>query len=171
MQSSNLVGTYPDYINGYIQLVKNEPLKPLLSEQLQYAYDFFEVIPPEKQSYSYAEGKWTVKEVLQHIIDTERILSYRALAFARKDPQTLPPFDETEYGKNAEAERRDWKNLVDEFKAVRTSTNYLFNSFSEDQLASVGTANKYQISVKALGYFITGHLRHHLNILKERYGL
>lgn len=169
MSAQNSLGTYPDYFYKYIRLVENENLNDALKKQLDDAAQFFNSIPQEKYLYKYAEGKWSVKEVLQHIIDTERVFSYRSFVFARKDPNTFPSFDENEYAKNSNADNRKWEDLISEFIAVRNSTAYLFKSFSEEQLMQAGKASNYEMSVKALGYTIAGHVVHHINILKERY--
>jgi len=162
-------GVYPDYFYNYIKLVENENLGDALKNQIPEIQSFFSSIDEEKRDYKYAEGKWTIKEVLQHIIDTERIFAYRALAFARKDVNTLPSFDENSYAKNSNADKRNWNELTEELMAVRKTTDFLFNSFSEEQLNTVGKASSYEMSVKALGYTIAGHLAHHVNVLKERY--
>lgn len=165
----NKTGVYPSYFYNYIKFVENEDLKTVLKNQLQESERFFNSIPKEKYLYKYAENKWSIEEVIQHIIDTERVFSYRALAFSRKDPTTLPSFDENNYAKNSNADNRNWAELIDEFIAVRKSTHFLFNSFSSEQLDLVGKASNYEMSIKALGYTIAGHLVHHINILKERY--
>jgi uncharacterized damage-inducible protein DinB len=162
-------GVYPDYFYNYIKLVENENLGDALKNQIPEIQSFFSSIDEEKRDYKYAEGKWTIKEVLQHIIDTERIFAYRALAFARKDVNTLPSFDENSYAKNSNADKRNWNELTEELMAVRKTTDFLFNCFSEEQLNTVGKASNYEMSVKALGYTIAGHLAHHVNVLKERY--
>jgi uncharacterized damage-inducible protein DinB len=169
MSAQNSLGNYPDYFYKYIRLVENKNLNDALKKQLDDAAQFFNSIPQEKYLYKYAEGKWSVKEVLQHIIDTERVFSYRSFVFARKDPNTFPSFDENEYAKNSNADNRKWEDLISEFIAVRNSTADLFKSFSEEQLMQAGKASNYEMSVKALGYTIAGHVVHHINILKERY--
>ena len=162
-------GSYPSNFSGYIHLVENEDLNSVLKNQIETLKQFFNSIPEEKIDYRYAEGKWNIKEVLQHIIDTERVFTYRALAFARQEPNALPGMDENSYAKNSNADNRKWKDLVDEFEAVRQSTIHLYQSFSEPQLVLTGRTVSYEISVRALGYTIAGHSAHHVNILKERY--
>jgi len=169
MSSKTSIGTYPNYFENYIRLVANEDLKTVLEKQLRESEAFFNSIPEEKYLYRYTEGKWSIKEVLQHITDAERVFSFRALAFSRKDPNIFPSFDENTYTKNSNADNRKWEQLIEEFTAVRKSTIDLFNSFSEEQLQSVGKASDYEISVKALGYITAGHFQHHVTILKERY--
>jgi uncharacterized damage-inducible protein DinB len=163
------VGIYARHFYPYIKLVENEDLKTVLQNQMQETEDFFNSIPEEKYLYKYAEGKWSIKEVIQHIIDTERVFVYRALAFSRKDVHILPSMDENNYAANSNADSRKFQDLIDEFLAVRKSTIFLFNSFSSEQLDAVGKASDYEMSVKAMGYTIAGHAAHHINILKERY--
>jgi uncharacterized damage-inducible protein DinB len=161
--------SYPSHFAGYIKLVESEDLYSVLKNQIEASKQFFNSIPEEKTGYRYAEGKWNIKEVLQHIIDTERVFTYRALAFARQEPNALPGMDENNYAKNSNADSRKWKNLINEFEAVRQSTLHLYQSFSESQLELKGKTVSHEISVRALGYTIAGHSAHHVNILKERY--
>jgi hypothetical protein len=169
MTEHKSLGIYPPFFNNYISLVENEELSFILEKQRKEASEFFNSIPEDKWSYKYAENKWTIKEVLQHIADTERVFSFRALVFARKDPNTFPSFNENEYAKNSGADNRNSQDLIEEFLAVRKSSQLLFKSFSEAQLQSAGKTINYEMSVNAIGYMIAGHFQHHLNILKERY--
>ena len=162
-------GSYPSHFAGYIKLVENEDLNSVLKNQIETSKLFFRSISEEKTDYRYAEGKWNIKEVLQHIIDTERIFTYRALAFARKEISVLPNMDENSYAENSNANSRNWKDLIDEFVTVRDSTIHLYSSFSESQLELSGRTVNYEMSVRAVGYITAGHLTHHINILKERY--
>ena len=109
--------------------------------------------------------------MFQHVIDTERIFAYRALAIARGEATPIPGFDENEYANNATAANRNWKDMLVEWRVVRQSTNLLFASFTEEQQKRLGTASDNPISVNALGFIIFGHALHHLHILKERYGI
>jgi len=117
----------------------------------------------------YAPGKWTVRDVLQHVIDAERIFAYRALRFARRDATILPPFDENEYAVTAGANQRSLHELTDEFFALRASTIALFQSFDTTMLQQEGQTSSGSISVLALGFAIAGHLLHHTAIFEERY--
>ena len=126
-------------------------------------------ISSDKSSYRYADGKWSVKELLQHVIDAERIFAYRALCIARKDTTPLPGFDENSYAEYSGADKRDWNELIEEFMAVRRSTELLFNSLDEQQLNETGTASGKPVYVLGIGFIIAGHLNHHITILKERY--
>lgn len=169
MSDKKSTGVYPPYFNSYISLVENEELNSILQKQAEEAEHFFSSIPGDKWSYKYEETKWTVKEVLQHIIDTERVFTFRALVFARKDPNTFPSFNENEYAKNSYANNRNSADLIEEFLAVRKSTQLLFDSFSDEQLNAIGKASSYEMSVSAISYMIPGHFAHHVKILKERY--
>src|SRR5258706_9454087 len=159
----------PAFYYNYINEVAEDDLLEALKVESPAFIQFMESIPPEKYDYRYAAGKWTVKEVLQHIIDAERIFGYRALRFARKDPTFLPGFDENSYADNAKADKRDWKNLLEEFKAVRKSSEFLFGSFDDEQLDAVGTANNNSNYVLGIGFIVVGHSVHHRNVLRERY--
>lgn len=148
------------------------PFNDILSG-LQQSKDQFETflksIPAEKQLYKYASDKWTIKEVLVHIIDTERIFAYRALRIARRDVTALPGFDQDEYVLNSDANSRNFEDLISEFVSVRLATVSLFNSFSEEDLLQKGIASNSPISVRALGYILIGHQNHHQEIIEKRY--
>ncbi|MER3498473.1 MAG: DNA damage-inducible protein DinB [Chitinophagaceae bacterium] len=160
---------FPSFYHGYISQVTENDLKAAFQNHTKRFVDFLATIPEEKVNYAYAEGKWTIKEVLQHIIDTERIFCYRALTFARKDETPLPGFDEDVYAKNSKASQRNWKEMIEEFKAVRLATELLFQSFDDEQLDASGVANSHSNYVLGIGYIIAGHCTHHINIIRERY--
>jgi uncharacterized damage-inducible protein DinB len=127
-------------------------------------------IPDEKWTYRYAEGKWNIKEVVQHIIDGERIFCNRALVIARQDKTTpLPSFDGDEYATTSNADRRTKEDLIAELVAVQQSSKKLFESFDDAQLRTKGIVNDYTIEVNTLGFVIVGHTLHHVKLLKERY--
>lgn len=159
----------PSFFHNYISHVPQDDLSEAFAIQTPVLLKFIESIPPDKYNYRYADGKWTIKEVLQHIIDAERIFTYRALRFARKDETPLPGFDENLYADNAKADKRDWKEMTEEFKHVRRSSEYLFNSFDNDQLEASGISNGNPVYVLGIGFLLVGHSLHHLRILKERY--
>ena len=159
----------PEYYHKYINQVEGDDLCKIFKEQSCSLLEFLDEIPKKKRNYRYAEDKWTIKEILQHIIDAERVFAYRALCFARKDSTPLPSFDENNYAASAKAENRKWKELVKEFKAVRESTEILFNSFDDEQLNSSGVASGKPIYVLGIGYIVAGHVNHHCQIIKERY--
>lgn len=159
----------PKFYHNYIGYVPQDNLEEAFNIQTPAFIEFIESIHPDKYDYRYADGKWTIKEVLQHIIDAERIFAYRALCFARKDKTFLPGFDENDYADNSKAAVRDWKNMVAEFKAVRMASEYLFNSFDDDQLNATGTSNNNSVYVLGIGYLLIGHSIHHIKVVKEKY--
>ena len=163
------ISTVPEFYHSYIQQVKEENLSIAFQNNTNEILNFLSTISVEKYNFSYAENKWTLKEVIQHIIDSERVFSYRALRFARKDATPLPGFDETVFAKNAKVDKRDWNDLVEELLTVRKATEFLFNSFGEEQLSEIGLANNNNISVLAIGFICVGHCKHHFQIIKERY--
>lgn len=163
------VADYPVYFQRYINLVEEEDLYKGFESQLPAIKQFLSGITEEQSLFAYEAGKWTLKEVLQHIIDTERIFNFRALCFARKEQANIPGFDENNYAANSKAGERSWQHLVDEFIAVRESTTFLFKSFSEEVLDYKGTANNNPVSVSALGFMTLGHFYHHQKVMKERY--
>jgi len=159
----------PQFYHNYIKQVPDDDLMTAFKNQTPVTIGFFQNIPENKIDYAYAEGKWSIKEVLQHIIDAERIFAYRALRFARKDPTPLPGFDENLFAQNAKAGKRNWSDLLEEFKVVRKATEWLYGSFDAEQLESAGTSNDSPIYVLAFGYISVGHPIHHMNVIKERY--
>jgi len=159
----------PEYFHNYINQAEGDDLMEVLKKQTRSFDDFLNEIPKSKRNYRYAEGKWTIKEMLQHIIDAERIFAYRALCFARKDATPLPSFEEKSYAANSKAEQRKWKDLVKEFEAVRQSTEILFDSFDDEQLETAGTASGKSNYVLAIGFIIAGHANHHIKVVKEKY--
>jgi uncharacterized damage-inducible protein DinB len=162
---------YAPYFEQYIKLVYSEDtsiLENLMSSQKEFE-SLLRNIPKEKHNFSYAEGKWTLKEVIQHIIDTERIFCYRALCFARNDKTSLPGYDQDVFVDNDNANDRNYYDLLDEMELLRKSTIHLYKSFSEEALLRIGVASDEKMSVRALGYLFSGHQIHHLNVVKERY--
>ncbi|RCS27190.1 DinB family protein [Polaribacter sp. WD7] len=161
---------YASYFEQYIALVSND--KSII-ENLKWSQQLFDEVlrnlSKDKHNYAYAEGKWTLKELMQHIIDTERIFGYRALCFARNDSTDLPGFDQDIFVANDNANKRDYFEMLDEMKTLRKSTIQLYESFEDIALLRIGTASGNKISVRALGYLFSGHQIHHLNIVKERY--
>ena len=138
----------------------------LLSYPLTY---FFLNLPDEKGDYAYAEGKWTIKDLIQHIIDTERIMQYRLLRVARNDSTPLPGFDENLYAQAAQANERTFIALKEEFKALRKSTDLLVSSLTENQLMNSGIASDKKVTANAIAFILFGHLLHHKKIIEERY--
>jgi hypothetical protein len=161
--------TVPPFYKGYVENVKDLDVMDALNQSLDTTLKFIRAIPEEKGEYRYAEGKWSIKEMLAHLGDAERIMAYRALRFARNDKTDLPGFEENDYAPEANAHARTIAQLADELQRLRATNIDLFKSFTEEMLKREGTANKNKLSVLNLGYIISGHQLHHLRILKERY--
>ena len=158
-----------EFYHNYIRLVEQEDLNKAFLKYSASFLDFFKALPDNKLDFRYAHGKWTIREVLQHIIDAERVFSYRALRFARKDATPLPGFDENLFAETSKASHRSWDDLLEEFSVVRKSSALLFQSFDEEQLNASGISSGSSNYVLALGYIIIGHSLHHQNIIRERY--
>jgi hypothetical protein len=161
--------TLPEFHKRYVEHVKDldviEALKLSLAETLKLVRS----IPEEKGDHRYAPGKWSIKELLCHMLDTERILAYRALRFARNDKTPLHGFEENDYAPEANAQNRKIRQIVDEIERLRLTTIDLFVSLSPEMLNRKGLANNLELSVLNLGYIISGHESHHRKILTERY--
>lgn len=170
MNSNQLpVNEYSNFNATYVKAAANVELIEELEICLHEFIRFVQNIPMDKFDYRYAEGKWTIKDIIQHVIDTERIFAYRALRISRNDTTPLPGFEENDYVENTKANKRGIQDLLAEFSAVRYATLFLFKSFSEEQLKRMGTASGTAISVRAIGFIIIGHQKHHQNIFQERY--
>lgn len=171
MNVSQLQSTeFASFYAGYIQAVSDEyNLLEELEISVHRLIKFVQNIPMDKFDYCYAEGKWTIKDILLHLIDAERIFAYRALRFARKDKTPLASFDENIYVDVAYANKRSIQDLLTELAVVRQATLSLFKSFSEEDLMQVGTASNHPMSVRALGFVIIGHQNHHQRVFEERY--
>lgn len=153
----------------YIQAVTSGDAFKSLRENISIVENFFKSIPEDKLHFRYAEGKWTPIEILGHIIDTERILAYRALCLARNEKQALPGFDEEDYVKATNFEKQSLRNLLQQYKAVRKSNILMFKTFTQRELKRIGTANGINYSARAMCWLMAGHELHHINIIKERY--
>lgn len=171
IMNSRQVGTheYAPFYSQYIKLLGEVDLIEVLETSLKDLISTLENLPEEALTYRYAEGKWTIKELVQHIIDAERVLSYRALRFSRKDTTNLPGFDEDWYVANSNGNERNFKDILQELIHVRNSTILLFKSFKQEMLLIIGTASNSDMTVRALGFIIAGHQIHHLRIIKEKY--
>ncbi len=167
--SDILENEYAGHFGTYIKQAGEGKLVEELEISLHEFIRFVQNIPMDKFDYRYAEGKWTIKEIIQHVIDTERIFAYRALRFSRNDKTPLPSFEEQDYADNTDANSRSIQDLLTEFSAVRHSNLLLYKSLSEEQLKRIGTASNNPISVRALGFVIIGHQKHHQKVFEERY--
>jgi len=160
---------YNTYYGKYIDLATGKQLLPSLQDGMTNTSSFFESLPAEKQEYRYAEEKWTPKEVLLHLIDTERVFMYRAMQFARAKNVVLEGFDQNEFAKNSRANTRDMKDLISEYESVRKATIAFVASCTDETLKRSGVASNNPLSVRAAAYINSGHEIHHMNIIKERY--
>ena len=160
---------YNSYYGTYIELVGDVTLIDGLKKGLSETISFLTTIPVNKLEYRYAEGKWTIKEIVRHIIDTERIFAYRALRFARNDETSLPGFDQDEYIIPAKANSQNLDSLLEEYKANRLATLAMFVNFTDAMLKGIGEASNSPMSARATGFITIGHEKHHCNIIRERY--
>lgn len=161
---------YAPFYGKYIALVNDEPVLDTLEKLKTSTYDLFCSLTDEQAEYAYAEGKWTIKEVCGHLTDAERTFAYRAFAFSRGQGE-LPGFDENIYVDRSTFNDRPLKDLAAEFKSVREANLYMLRELTDEQLNISGIANAVKIKVNAILYIMAGHELHHLNILKERYGV
>jgi hypothetical protein len=160
---------YNPYYKAYIEALGEVDLMKTMKQQVENYPQFLESIPEDKLTYSYADGKWTVAEILLHVLDSERVFQYRALRFARKDETPLPGFDQDIYIPNSGANQRSLESIIKEYKVIRNSTIALYETFEESTLKRKGVASNAAMSVGALGFIICGHQKHHRNIIRERY--
>jgi uncharacterized damage-inducible protein DinB len=160
---------YTEYQSRYFNLVPNGPILEILDYLKESTYNFFARMSAEQANFAYGEGKWTLKQVLGHMIDTERVFSYRAFCFAHGEKQTLTGFDQDEYIENSTYDTRSIQDLAEEFKIVRQNSLYIYSNLSEEQQLKRGKVADYEITVRALVYLTVGHEVYHLNLVKERY--
>ena len=160
---------FNEYYKRYIDLAIHLPLLQGLADGMLETHSFFEGLPSDKHEFRYAEGKWTPKEILLHLIDTERVFAYRALQFARAENVEIRGFDQDEFAANSNANLRTMEELLDEYIAVRTANIVLFTSFTEETMQRMGIASNSPLSVRAAGYIICGHEKHHIAVINERY--
>lgn len=161
---------YPPYAEMYMKLVdKDGSLTKQLKTSLDKTVSLISELSPDDLNFRYEENKWSIKEVLVHIIDDERIYGYRAMSFARNDKTNLPGFEQDDYINHSDTSERTIDNIMKEYEAVRLSTIALFNGFSSKALIRLGVANGNQASVRALGYHILGHELHHIKMIEELY--
>jgi len=158
---------YPAWAETYIKLVGENVIELLEKQAIEFP-DFINSLI-EKADYAYAPEKWTIKELIGHIIDTERVFVYRLMCFARGEQHALPGFEEDDYVANAHFSDRSLLSLSEEFAHLRKSNLYLIKSLTEKELNRSGTASERQITVRAILFVMAGHIMHHVGIIKERY--
>lgn len=160
---------YSPAYQKYFDLVPDGNYMELLRQNGETTVQFFEHLPSNKHDYRYAAGKWTIKEVFMHIIDTERVFAYRALAAARGDETPVYRMDEELYARNVDVSKRTIADLISEFKVVRRGSEYVFENVSDEESIRSCNVVTHPISVRAIGYFLIGHVQHHVGIVRQRY--
>jgi hypothetical protein len=166
-----LESEYAPYYQGYVAQVNEDEILPVLRSQLDALDVLLGRVGPERETYRYAEGKWSIREIVGHLIDAERVFGYRAFCIARGEKQNLPGFEQNDYILTAPYDRIDLEDLLSEFRLVRLSNLAMFRTLDEEAWARIGTANENQVSVRALAFIMAGHARHHMGVLRERYEL
>lgn len=162
---------YAPYYGRYVSQVGDGDVLSTLKSQLDETLSLLRAIPEGRGGHRYAEGKWSIRESIGHMSDTERVFAYRAMRFSRNDATALPGFDENAFVANARFDERTLASLVDEFEAVRRATIAFFAGLTPDEMVRRGTASDNPVSVRALAWIIAGHEMHHREILKTRYGV
>ena len=159
----------PEFYRNYVRILPDQPIVYLLDSTINQFLETIGQFDEDRGDYAYASGKWTVKEVLQHLIDSERIFTYRALRFSRGDQTDLPGFDQAKYIDTLNCSKRSLPELVDELRHVRVSTRDFYLSLTNNQLRETGTANGFPFTVNAIAYITAGHMAHHTAVLTEKY--
>ena len=160
---------YAAYYANYVGKVPDISLRSALDESIAVLMEYLTHVAEDRVDYAYAPGKWTIKQSLQHIIDTERIFAYRALAIARGDKTSLPGFEQDEYVAAADVSGRSFLQMIEEFRDLRRSNLTMFKSFTDKDLNQRGTMSGTAVTVRALGYIMCGHVFHHAELYKEKY--
>ena len=153
----------------YVTLVDEGDIIQILEQQIEDSLSLLRTIPSDKANFRYATDKWSVKELLGHVIDSERIFSYRALRFARNDQTPVPGYEQNDYVRETDFDSRDLGDMTEEFATVRRATIQLFRPLNEEEWLRHGKANENAVSVRALAYIIAGHELHHMGVLRSRY--
>jgi hypothetical protein len=158
----------PDY-QGYIDQVSESDILPVLRAQMDELDVLLERVEPHQETFRYAEGKWSIREIVGHLIDGERVFGYRAFCIGRGEQQNLPGFDQDDYMLTSHYDQIELEDLVSELRLIRLGNIAMFRIFDEESWNRVGTANGNEITARAIAFIIAGHLRHHMNVLRERY--
>lgn len=160
---------FAPYYNTYVSLIEDNAVMPVLDAQAGDIRGMFSDVPEEKGSYAYAEGKWTIKELLSHLIDGERIFAYRILRISRGDKTPIEGFEQDDYIETSNANNRSFADLLDEFEHERRANLLLVKNLTDEASLRMGTASNNPVSVRALVYIMAGHVTHHVHILRDRY--
>ena len=155
---------YASFYQTYVAHVSEPDILPAMRSQIDALDVLLDRVPPERETFAYAEGKWSIRQIIGHLIDGERVFGYRALCIARGETQNLPGFDENEYMVSAPYEHVELEDLLSEFRLVRLSNIAMMRNFDNDAWTRVGTANDSPVSVRALAYIMVGHARHHMGV-------
>jgi uncharacterized damage-inducible protein DinB len=169
MQISILNGSHPAYYKNYLSQVSEGPVLEVFHKHWQETSAFWHSISEDQSKCRYAKDKWSIKEMLVHIIDTDRVFGFRAFSLSRGEEQELLSFSQDAYASQSEADRRSWKDILEEYEAVKNANYILFQSFSEKQWLAERVMGGAPISTLALAYVMPGHDLHHLKVCKERY--
>lgn len=164
-------GEYADFYAGYISGLPAGDVLEILEGQKDRLRGLAATVEPDRETFRYAPGKWSVREVAGHLIDAERVFSYRALRFSRGDDTPLAGFDESFYVDHARFDSRTLQSLIEELVLLRSANVLFFRELAPEELARVGVANTHPVSVRALAFILAGHLHHHFEVLRERYGI
>jgi hypothetical protein len=160
---------YDPYYERYVSLVANDDIIDTLASQPTRLNDLMTALPEEKGAYAYDVGKWTIKELLGHLIDGERMFAYRLFRISRGDETPIEGFEQEGYIENAHSNERSFADLLEEFSLLRRANMIFFKNMTDEAWRRVGTANNVKVSTRALVYIMAGHIEHHLDILRERY--
>ncbi len=161
-----------EYAHDYADYISNVPkgnIIEILKSQMHEVYTFINSIPGDKAFHAYSEGKWTIKQIIGHMMETERVFAYRALAFSRRDASPLPSMDQDDYVKFSNYNSRTIQNLANEYLAVRIANTHLFQNMTKEMISLKGTAGGVEFSVRSIPFIIAGHELHHIGIIKEKY--
>ncbi len=164
-----LESEYAPFYRGYVAHVSEEEILPVLRSQLDQLDVLLGRVTPERETYAYAEGKWSIRELAGHLIDAERVFGYRAFCIARGESRNLPGFDENEYMLRAPYDRIELEDLLSELRLIRLGNIAMLRTLDEESWSRAGNANDNQVSVRALAFIMAGHVRHHMGVLRERY--
>lgn len=171
MTSRPQAGEYAPFFQGYVSLVPETDVLSVLDSQSEILRGLKAVVTPDQEMFAYAPGKWTIRQVLGHIGDGERVFGFRAFSFSRSDKTELPGFDENRYVEKSRFNEIPLADLLDDFAAMRQANLRMLRSLGAEQWDVVGTANGNQVTVRALAFIMAGHVRHHLGVLRERYAI
>jgi hypothetical protein len=160
---------YDPYYEHYVSLVRDDDILGSLAAQSTTLQDLFTAVPEESGGFAYAEGKWSIKEVLGHLIDGERMFAYRVFRISRGDQTPIEGFEQDGYIENAHSNQRSFADLLEEFSLLRRANMIYLNNLTDEATVRTGTANNVKISVRALVYIMAGHIDHHIGVLRERY--